>query len=263
MGSGMVGTAPSTTTLTMPDGSTIMLADWIDDKLYGSVQLVNGQTGPVEAYSTARSMPIPGGQRIQTGVDTNIPRAGDNGLPKDWEMLVYGWGAQVTRVMRAPDGAPFPVLPDSYNTNVPFPTPASFVSSRPFSAPSALVPPYALSNVPSLNTLFQIDRVIQFAFEYNAKIYTKGTLQDYPPGHGYNMFTTNGNTELAQNGLASPRDRVALVLPIHQRENLGFKCILQPQAPVAIVQFASDNSTGLNFADVKYYSMGLIKRTVV
>ena len=44
---GMVGVAPGTTTITLADGSTIALSDWIDDKLYGTVELVNGQNNQV------------------------------------------------------------------------------------------------------------------------------------------------------------------------------------------------------------------------
>lgn len=239
--SGMVGTAPSTTTLTLPDGSTIALADWIDDKLYGSAQLMTGQTSPLEIFSTGRSQPIPGGQRVQTGVDTNIPRNGDTGLPKDWEMLVYGWGLMITRVENAASQG-YPILPD----NVPI-SGGDLVTT---------------SQVPLLNTLFQIDRVTMFLYEYNAKLYTKGVLQDYPTGHGYDLFTTGTAVEYANNGVPSPRDRVSLVLPVHERENLGYKGILQPEAPILILQ-SSDAGGDLTYADVKLYKYGLIKRTVV
>jgi hypothetical protein len=250
---GMVGTAPSTTTLTLPDGSTIALADWIDDKLYGSAQLTNAQTGPLEIFSTGRSQPIPGGIRIQTGSDTNIPRNGDTGLPKDWEMLVYGWGLQIVRVERAQNlGSGQPVLSDNFVTGTNLAAGVGIGQA-----------PYALSNVPTVATLFQIDRGLLFLYEYNAKIYTKGIPQDYPPGHGYSVFSTNSSFEIGQNGLASPRDRVALVLPVHERENLGYKGILQPEAAIQITQAASDGGTMLNFADVKLYKYGLIKRTVV
>jgi hypothetical protein len=53
------------------------------------------------------------------------------------------------------------------------------------------------------------------------------------------------------------------VLPVHERENLGYKGVFQPEAPVRIAQAASDGATALNFADVKLYKYGLIKRTVV
>jgi len=240
--SGMVGTAPSTTTLTMPDGSTIALADWIDDKLFGAVQLTNGQTSPLEAFSTGRSQPIPGGVRVQTSVDTNIPRNGDTGLPKDWEMLVYGWGIMVTRVMSTgPNG--YPILADNVS-----------ISGLPTG-------PFTESQVPLINTLFQIDRVTMFLFEYNAKIYTKGILQDFTTGHGYKTFTTNTDTEIGQNGVMSPRDRVAVVLPVHERENLGYKGIIQPEAPLNWKQIGAFGP--LNYADMKWFKYGLIKRTVV
>jgi len=240
--SGMVGTAPSTTTLTMPDGSTIALADWIDDKLYGSAQLTNGQTNPLEAFSTGRSQPIPGGVRVQTSVDTNIPRNGDTGLPKDWEMLVYAFGFMVTRVMNAGPNN-YPILPDGVPADI-------FVT-------------YTESQLPSINTLFQIDRVTMLLYEYNAKIYTKGILQDFTTGHGYKTFTTNTVTENAQNGVQSPRDRVALVLPVHERENLSFKGIIQPEAPLNWSQVSMSGNGPLDYADTKWFKYGLIKRTVV
>ena len=233
---GFVGVAPGTTTLKLPDGSVIALADWIDDKLYGSVQLANGDTGQIEAFSNGRSQPIPGGARSQTRVDTNVPRNGDNGLPKDWEMLVYGWGIQVVRACRVQTNGTEPVLADTNG---------------------------ALSDPATLNTMFDIDRVTFFAYEYNAKIYTSGVMQDYPQGHGFAPFSTNAAFELVNNGIPSPRDRVALVLPVHERENLGYKGIFQPEAALVIAQPASDGGNNLTFVDVKVYKYGLIKRTVI
>lgn len=233
---GSVGVAPGTTTLRLPDGTAIQLSDWIDDKLYATVQISNGQSTPVEAFSAGRSQAIPGGTRTSTRVDTNVPRAGDGGLPKDWEMLIYGIGIKMVRVERPQTGGTQPVLADGTG---------------------------ALSNPPTLQTLFNFDRVTFLAFEYNSKLYTTGVMQDYPQGHGYNVFSTNPAFELAQNGVPSPRDRNALVLPIHMRENLGYKMIFQPEGGITINQAASDGSTNLTFADVKTYLYGLIKRTVV
>lgn len=233
---GNVGVAPGTTTIQLPNGQTVALADWIDDKLYGSVQLANTQSTPVEAYSAGRSQTIPGGARVQTRVDTNIPRNGDSGLPKDWEMLVYGWGIKATRACRAQTGGTNPVLGDGTG---------------------------ALSEPCTLATLFGIDRLVSFSYEYNNKAYSQGVMTDYPQGSGYTAVSTNSGFELAQNGIASPRDRVALVLPVHQRENLGFKGIFQPEAALTISQAASDSATNLTFVDLKVYMFGLVKRTVV
>lgn len=233
---GTVGVAPGTTTIRLPDGSAIQLSDWIDDKLYSTVQLTSGQTTPVEAFSAGRSQAIPGGTRTSTRVDTNVPRAGDGGLPKDWEMLIYGIGVKMVRVMRPATGAQQPQLADGSG---------------------------ALSDPPTLRSLFNFDRVTFLAFEYNSKVYTAGVAQDYPQGHGYSVFSTNPSFELAQFGVPSPRDRNALVLPIHMRENLGYKMVFQPEGSITINQAASDGSTALTFADVKVYLYGLIKRTVV
>lgn len=233
---GMVGTAPSTATLTLADGTTIALADWIDDKLYGTGQFANASTAQVELFSIGRSGPIPGGTRPQTRVDTNVPRSGDSGLPKDFEMLIYGWAIKIVRVMRPQTGALQPVFADGAG---------------------------ALSDPPGLRTLFALDRVLFCRFEYNNKFWTSGTVQHYPQGHGYSLVTTQPTTELAQNGVPSPRDRVALVLPVHMRENLSFTFQFQPEAPTLIAQLASDGGAVLGFADLRVDLNGLLKRTVV
>lgn len=232
---GTVGVAPGTTTFTLPDGRVVAIEDWIDDKLYSTIQLVNGQTTPVEAFVSGRSQPVAGGTRTATRVDTNSPRAGDTGLPMSWEMFVYGIGVMMVRVMRPPTGQTSPVLADGSG---------------------------ALSDPPSLRTLFNVDRVTYVEFDFNDKKYTKGVMQDYPQGHGYNVFSTNAAFELAQNGIPSPRDRNALVLPIWLRENLSYRLSFQPEAALVISQAASDGGTALTFADVKSYLYGLMRRNV-
>ncbi len=234
---GYVGVAPGTTTITLPDGSTVALSDWIDDKLYGTVQLNNGQNNEVIAFSNGRSQPIPGGTRIQTRVDTNIPRNGESGLPKDWEMLVYGWGIKMVRAMRPSDGSTQPILADQVTNS--------------------------LSDPVAQRTFFNIDRVLFCEYRYNDKQYSQGVIQDYPQGGGINLVTTNAAREQVTNGTPSPRDRVALVLPVHERENLGYQMRLQPEAALIINQPASDGNTALEFLDLKVYKWGLIKRTVI
>lgn len=234
---GTVGVAPGTTTLTLPNGQTVAISDWIDDKLYSTVQITNGQTSPVEAFTAGRSQPIPGGQRASTRVDTNIPRNGDSGLPQSWEMYVYGIGIEMVRIMRGPTvNTAVPTLADGGG---------------------------ALSNPPILNTLFQFERVTYLEFTYNGKTYTYGTMKDFPQGNGFYVFATSSAFELAQNGIPSPRDRNAMVLPIDLRENLGFKMSFQPEAPIVLSQAASDNGLPLTFADVKTRLFGLLKRSVV
>lgn len=232
---GTVGVAPGTTTIQLPTGQVIMVADWIDDKLYSTVQFSNNQTTPVDAFSVTRSQAIPGGTRPTSRVDTNIIRTGDTGLPPAWEMLVYGLGIQIVRACRPQTGGTAPVLADGTG---------------------------ALSDPPTLRTLFNINRVTYLQFFYNQKAYTEGVIADYPQGTGYWTFSTNMVFELAQNGVPSPRDRIALVLPIPMREGLAFKLNLAPDATILINQLASDGSTALTFADCKTTLWGLIKRNV-
>jgi len=214
----------------------MQIADWIDDKLYSTVQLANASTSAVEAFGAARSQPIPGGTRPTTRVDTNVLRSGDVGLPQSWEMLVYGISARITRVERPATGAIQPQLADGGG---------------------------ALSNAPTLQTLLSIDRLTYLEFSYNNKVYSNGTMMDYPQGGGYSVFSTNANFELAQNGVPSPRDRNALVLPIPMREGLSYKMVLSPEAAPVISQAASDGGAALTFADAKITLSGLIKKNVV
>lgn len=234
---GAVGVAPSTTTIDLPDGSTIALADWIDDKFYSTVQLNNGQNTPVIAFMNTLSQPIAGGTRISTRVDTNIPRSGSNGLPKDWEMLVYGISVMIVRAMR-PNTAGNITLADLAGAN---------------------------SDPPSLQTWFQLDRVIYCQYIYNFKQYSDGVMQHYPQGHGYSVFSTNTTFELSQNGIPSPRDRIAMVLPIHEREMLGYEMDFSPETSLVISQISSQiPSLGfLTSVDVRVDKVGLIKRPVV
>ena len=237
---GTVGVAPGTSTLTLADGTVIQLADWIDDKQYSTVQIMNGQTTGVSAFTTGASGPISGGTRATTLVDTNLTRAGDVGLPQSNEFLIYGIGLKVERVMR-PNLAGFIVLPDA-----PQPGPIG-----------------AFSQPPTAQTLFQIDRVIFCEFKYNTKSYTNGLMADYPQGQGISVFSTNPTFELANNGIPSPRDRNALVLPIPLRDGLSYGMFFTPVAAPVINQVATDGGPNLTNADIRATAWGLIKRGVV
>lgn len=215
-----VGVAPGTTTMTLPDGSVVQLVDWIDDKLYGSVELENGDATAVEAFSNGRSQPIPGGSRAQTKVDSNVPKNGDSGLPTSWEMLIYSWGIEPVRVM----------------------------STATIGATSVQ---------PRFSTVFGLDRLLYFEFQYNGKAYTSGRLTDYPRGGGIDVTSTATDFERANNGVPSPRDAVSLVLPVHMREGLGYKGVFQPESALSISQ------SGNTLCDIRVLAKGLIKRSVV
>jgi len=223
---GAVGVAPGTTTIRLPDGRVVALTDWIDDKFYGTIEFQNADQQPILAFSTGLSQVIPGGTRTSTELDTNLPRNGDSGLPQDWEFLCYGWGIKLVRVMRAGTLEAF-------------------------------------SDYPNSRTFFEFDRRVFFRYRYNRKDYTEGTLSDYPQGHGLYLTTTTSNRDIAQNGRPSPRDRVALVLPVHHRMNLSFAGEFRPIIACSIDQPASDEGSNLTFMDIKLYDFGLIRRIVV
>ncbi len=229
---GKTGTSPGTTTLTLPGGRAISLADWIDDRHWTTVELENGDNETLNAFSAGKSQPITGGTRGMTLVDTNIPGTGLNGLPKSWEFMIYGLAFEFMRVMRADAGETNPRLSS-------------------FSDPITLA------------TFFQVNRRIFNRYVYNNKMYSEGLIFDYPAGHGIQLFTTNPAVELANNGVPSPRDRVAMVLPINEEELLGYAMEVTPVIALVIAQAASDGGVNLTFVDLRIIKNGLIKRNVV
>jgi len=223
---GNVGTAPGTTTITLPGGMTVALSDWIDDKQWTTVQLNNASQEELQAFATGRSQPIVGGTRNNTLIDTNIKGTGLTGLNKAWEFMVYGWALEYIRATRTP------------STLAGFSDPVSF------------------------DTVFQIQRRTFVQYNYNGKDYCQGLIQDFPAGHGISLFTTNAATELAQNGIPSPRDRVALVLPVRERELLSYSMSIVPVVAFAIAQPATDGGADLDVVDFRVIKNGLIKRIV-
>lgn len=236
MSMGTVGVAPGTTTFTLQDGTVISLADWIDDRLYGTIQLNNAQATPTECFSAALSQQIPNGTRMLTRSDTNLIRAGSNGLPQAYEMLIFSIGVDFVRAMRPPTGQSQPVLADGAG---------------------------ALSEGLRYDTFFQINRVMAVDFRYREKVYAEGVPVNFPEGRGIWINTTSSDFNVAQNGRPDPRSRNSMVLPIRIQEGLAYKLVFSPSAPLAIAQDASDGGADLGFVDAKGELNGLYKRPVV
>jgi len=236
MSMGTVGVAPGTTTFTLANGDVIALVDWVDDRLFATIQMANAQATPLEAFSAALSNQIPGGQRPMTAVDTNVPRAGSNGLPQAYEMLIFSIQCEIQRACRPPTGTVQPVLADGAG---------------------------ALSDPARLATLFQVNRLLAVTMKYREKVYAEGIMVDFPQGHGFQVFATASDYDLAQNGITSPRDRNAMVLPVRLQEGLAYKVIYSPGAALGIAQPASDGGAVLGFVDIRTVFSGLIKRPVV
>lgn len=229
---GKTGTAAGTTTLTLPGGRSIALADWIDDRHWTTIQLETGDNDTLNAFVAGKSQPITGGTRNSTAVDTNIPGTGLTGLPKAWEFMIYGLAFEFMRAMRPDAGETEPRL-------------TSF------------------SDPVDLRTFFEVNRRIFNKYIYNGKMYSEGLISDYPSGSGMQLVTTNAAREIANNGVPSPRDRVAMVLPIHEEELLNYQMEVTPVIALAIAQPASDAGVALTMIDLRIKKNGLIKRTVV
>jgi hypothetical protein len=92
--SGKYGVAPSTTTLGFPDGSYAALAHWMHGTLRSAfIVEPYAENTTFELFEYGRSQPVAGGSVNAMRVHTNIPRRGENGLPKDWEMQAERWSA--------------------------------------------------------------------------------------------------------------------------------------------------------------------------
>lgn len=236
MSMGTVGVSPGTTTFTLQDGTVISLADWVDDRLFGVVQLSNGQSTPLECFGAGLSQQIPGGTRTLTLADTNLQRPGSSGLQRAYEMLVFSIGIDFVRACRPQTSGTQPVLSDGSG---------------------------ALSEPVRMDTIFQINRVTNIQFKYREKTYSEGIPINYPNGRGFWINSTTSDFEVVQNGRPTPDSRNAMVLPIRLCEDMSFKLVFAPQGPLAINQLASDGGTNLTFVDARGELNGPYKRPVV
>jgi len=227
----------------------IQFADWTHDRLYHTVQFSAGNTNEVQAFIGAQGAPIPNGTRVLTEVDTNIPRSGDNGLSEGWEGLIYTISLQVVREWETTGAQP--QLVDTAAAQV----------SRPAHVGGG-DPAYLAGGM-----LFDFLRKTYVRFTVNQKIQSEGPAEKYPQGSGISVFGTSTDLEVANNGIPSPRDARAFVLPIWLRANIAYVCKLRPQAALAtlttsLTDWAGFGGTPLLGVDVRIELNGLIKRPV-
>lgn len=231
----------------------IQFADWTHDRLYHTVQITNGNTNEVQAFIGAQGAPIPGGTRVLTEIDTNIPRSGDSGLSEGWESLVYSIELQLVREFET----------SVVTTNVALADTAGAQQSRPAHV-GGMDPSYTAGG-----SLFDFLRKVYVRFTVNQKIQSEGPADKYPQGSGISVFGTTTDLEVANNGFPSPRDAAAFVLPIWLRANIAFVCKLRPQAAIGDA-FAAPGPDWAGFGgtpgygfDVRVTLRGLVKRPVV
>jgi hypothetical protein len=242
-----------TLTVKIPGFPTpIQFADWTHDNLFHTVELQRGDTNEVQAFIGAQGSPIPGGARVLTEVDTNIPRSGDNGLSEGWEALVYSIQLEPVREMsRVVAQASF-TLEDT--------------SAAQLSCPvhvGGSDPAYLAGGI-----LFDFLRKTFCKFTVNQKVKSEGPGVNYPQGAGISVFGTTTDLEVANNGIPSPRDARAFVLPVWIQPNIAFVMKMRPQVALGdatVVDWSglgNGTTTSVLGFDVRVRLVGLVKRPV-
>jgi hypothetical protein len=227
------------------DGSTLEIripglnipmkfADWVHDRLFGTMELGNGDTVPLDAFASGPGQQIQGGGRGITHADSNLTRAGTNGLQSGYEAIIYSVQAEIKDV--------------GYSAGVP-----------------ALGDPRVEASVAQLHDLYTKGFC---SFQYNGKNCAEGRLPVFPQGHGMCVVSNVTGQEVALNGNPSPRDQVALVMPIWLKPNIGFSFFFEPVVALLINQTFVYNGvtytggTAANYLDLQVTLEGLIKRPV-
>jgi hypothetical protein len=250
----------------------IEFADWTHDRLFHTIEFEGQDSNEILVFIGGVGSPIPGGSRVLTEVDTNIPRSGDTGLQEGWEMLIYSIQLEVTREMARNDAQQAFALQDSFVA----------AGANQWSRP-AHVGGYD-PTVTSGGVLFDFMRKTFHRFAVNQKVQSEGSVEKYPQGSGVSVFGTTTSLEVANNGVPSPRDQSAFVLPIWLRPNIAYVGKLRPQTALGIQGIAvggagpgagtyvegyqnwapamSVGCTHIGF-DVKETLEGLLKRPVV
>jgi hypothetical protein len=217
----------------------IEFADWTHDRLYHTVEFEGGDSQVVQTFIGAQGAPIPGGQRTLTAVDTNIPRSGDTGLQEGWEMLIYSIQLEIVREMGRNVAQQFFQLQDQTNVG----------GMTQFSRNTHLGG-YDPANQAG-GVLFDFMRKTYHRFSVNQKVQSEGPAPKYPQGSGLSVFGTTTALEVANNGIPSPRDQSAFVLPIWLKPNIAYNGLLAPQAALGIA--GASASVGPPFATVEGY----------
>jgi hypothetical protein len=97
------GVNSGTTTIRLPSGQVISLYDWSWQRMRSSFIVDAQHTDSAwDLFTYSRGQAVPGSVRPATRGHTNVPRSGDIGLPRDWEMLVYKWNALINAPLEQP-----------------------------------------------------------------------------------------------------------------------------------------------------------------
>ena len=224
---------PGTLTVKVPGVPfPIEFQDWVHDRIFATCEFFNGDTTALPVFAGDPGGAIPGGARALTQADSNLQRNGLNGLPPGWEALIYSIQAEIKCVGDSANGT-------------------SGLLTDPRSFPAA-------------QQTFNLFDLMFMQVRYNNKSVSEGRLHRYPAGGGINLVSVVTGQELATNGRMSPRDQMALVLPVWYKPGISFSVTVAPVAAITVNQpFANGQvAQTADYAEIQVTKEGLIRRPV-
>jgi hypothetical protein len=213
----------------------VKFSDWRWDRLWATISFSDGDSAARDFFIGTPGQQIAGGRRTLTDVDTNTPRSGDNGLPVDWEMFIFSIRTDILRVA---------------GTNNPDLSPLDFDEAS------------LDSDTPNRRMWFELMRKCKLELRINNKPRNDARFLDWPQAGGITLVTNDVAETLANNGVPSPRDGFALVIPIHLRPNVAFKVRCTPVVALALTQAQVVNDDDNTSVEPQCKFEGLIKLPV-
>jgi hypothetical protein len=216
--------ADGTTSIRMPGiPGEIAFGDWIHNREWSTSRFANTQSAAVGALNASAGELQPGGSASLTTRQATMPAGGGRGFPPGYEMYVYS----IQLVFGSATGV-------RYNNTI------------------------TAASSPTDGDFAQVYGRTLFKFTVQNKLKSQGGVYKYPSGGG--MYLTGSDTSNAtnrlwsNNGLPSPRDQAAFIIP-H---------LLEPNIPFA-GEFSFDAALALsssNTLDIEGNIEGIEKRPV-
>jgi hypothetical protein len=199
----------------------LVFGEHVHDRDWSTSRLGTTQSAELPILSAAEGETIPGGTAILSNREATLPAGGQRGYPVGYEAFVYS----IQLVFGSATGA-------KYNNAVP------------------------VASGPTDGDLAQVYARALFRFSIQGKRRAQGPLYKFPSGGG--MFLTGAddtnatNRLRSNNGMPSPRDQAAFIVPHHLEPNVPFKGAFLFDAAVAL---------GQTF-DIEGHIEGLLRRPV-
>ena len=213
-----------TLTIRVPGIPTpIKFGDHVHDRDWSTTRLGTTQSAALNILSAAAGEVIPGGTTTLTDRESTMPAGGQRGYPTGYEAYIYS----IQLVFGSATGA-------KYNAGA---------------VPAASSPADA--------DMSQLYARCKFEFKYQRKVRAQGPLYKFPSGGG--MYLTGNDTSNASNrlrsnnGVPSPRDQAAFILPHHLEANIPFTGALSFDAALVLAQNM----------DIEGHIEGLMNRPVI